>query len=159
MSLLLGLAVVGCARNAAWDGLRTEVRRHEARADSLGKLVRGADTVYVHQRDTLLRDIAVVDTLTVTVERWKRDTLQVVRYVARADSALRACVSTMSACEERVRLRDAQHAAEKDAQRVQMAAMKAQIPTRRQRLTTMLTYLGLGALLGLGVLGFLKLRG
>ncbi len=42
------------------------------------------------------------DTLTQTVERWKRDTLKVVEYVVRADSTIAACTQALQTCEARV---------------------------------------------------------
>jgi hypothetical protein len=72
--------------------------------DSLALAQRRVDTLYRVQRDTFYRYRDRLDTLTVTVERWMHDTVQVVRFVALADSTVRACSAALLTCEERDRL-------------------------------------------------------
>jgi hypothetical protein len=74
--------------------------------DSLGRVQRRVDTVHRVQRDTMYRRITRVDTMTLTVREWMRDTVRVVEYVARTDAALRACVGTDSTCTDRLNVRD-----------------------------------------------------
>lgn len=58
------------------------------------------DTVY--QRDTvrLTRWRERWDTVSRDVERWKHDTVEVVRFVQVADSTIRACVAALATCEQ-----------------------------------------------------------
>lgn len=79
--------------------------------DSLATIARRVDTVYRIQRDTFYVRRVRLDTLTVTVEHWKHDTLEVVRYVAAADSTVRACSLALATCDERDALRVRQLAA------------------------------------------------
>jgi hypothetical protein len=74
--------------------------------DSLGRVQRRVDTVHRVQRDTLYRRIARVDTMTLTVREWMHDTVEVIRYVTRTDSALRACLAADSTCTARLGVRD-----------------------------------------------------
>lgn len=63
--------------------------------DSLANVYR-VDTL----RLTTIR--RVTDSLTVTVDRWKHDTVRVVEYVAKADTAIRVCTAALHTCEARV---------------------------------------------------------
>lgn len=74
--------------------------------DSLQLVQRAVDTVYRRDTVTLWRSVRRLDTMTVTVEQWKHDTLKVVEYVARADSTVAACTATVLICEQRVGVRD-----------------------------------------------------
>jgi hypothetical protein len=69
--------------------------RHQA--DSLSKVYR-TDTL----RLTKIR--RVTDSLTVTVDQWKHDTLKVVEYVHQADTTIKACTAALQTCEDRVRI-------------------------------------------------------
>ena len=81
----------------------------QRRADSLAKVYR-TDTL------RLWRVVRTTDTLTQTVERWKHDTLKVVEYVAKADTAIKACTLALQTCEQRVAAeRDGRIAAEQKA--------------------------------------------
>lgn len=82
-----------------------------AENDSLKRLQPRVDTLYVAQRDTFVRFRTKWDTARVDVERWKYDTVKVVRYVALADSTIRACSAALLTCEARVALRDRRIAA------------------------------------------------
>lgn len=42
------------------------------------------------------------DTMTVTVDQWKHDTVRVVEYVTKADSTIKVCSLALATCEERV---------------------------------------------------------
>lgn len=93
-------------------GLYGREQRARGRAEAVGAQLRAendslrlaqaqVDTIY--QRDTvrLWRVKERWDTAVVTVDRWKRDTLEVVRYVALADSTVRACTAALRTCEQR----------------------------------------------------------
>lgn len=74
---------------------RADLKAAKHRLDSLEAVYR-VDTV------RLWRTVRALDTLTVTVDRWKHDTLTVVQYVAKADTAIRACTLALGTCEQRV---------------------------------------------------------
>lgn len=82
-----------------------EGARWKRQLDSLEARVARVDTVYRVRRDTFYLRRERLDTLTVTVDRWKRDTIEVVRYVQQADSTIRACSALVLSCEEREALR------------------------------------------------------
>lgn len=122
--LLLILAAVGVvlavgrceerqagAAQAQLAAALTRAEIAERRADSLARAYR-VDTV------TLWRVKRTTDTLTATVEQWKRDTLEVVRYVTLADSTIRACTAALGTCEARI-------AAEREGRRALEAATLA----------------------------------
>jgi hypothetical protein len=126
---LLGVALIGAYQGWAYHqreiGRRevelaqsaSELRAAKMRADSLEKVYR-VDTL------RLTKIKRVTDSLTVTVEQWKTDTLKVVEYVAKADTAIKACVQALGTCEARVGAeRAGRLAAEK-----QTAILKAQMP-------------------------------
>jgi hypothetical protein len=140
--LLLGLAAL-VADDAR--GARGEAARLRRSLDSLATVSARVDTVYAVQRDTLWRRIARTDTLTATVEVWKRDTLRVVEYVTRADSAIRACVATVLTCEERVALRDQRLAKLDSLNRNTERRLRAE---RGKRLRDLLLGVGAGYLAG-----------
>ncbi len=64
-------------------------------ADSLSKVYR-IDTL----RLTKIR--RVTDSLTVTVDQWKHDTVKVVEYVEKADSTIKVCTQALLTCDQRV---------------------------------------------------------
>lgn len=116
MKALAGWVLLGAIAIAAL-GLYGREQRARGRAeaqlvqlrqayDSLGRAQRRVDTVHAIQRDTLYRRIASVDTMTLTVREWMHDTVEVIRYVARTDAALRACTATDSTCTDRLTVRD-----------------------------------------------------
>jgi hypothetical protein len=94
----------GCEQRKVGRAQAGEVAARRA-LDSLATIVRRVDTVYRIQRDTFYVRRVRLDTLTVTVDRWKHDTLEVVRYVAAADSTVRACSLALATCDERDALR------------------------------------------------------
>ena len=113
------LLVAGLMAGAAWlgscgargDGARVaEVAALKLENDSLRRQRARVDTVFRIQRDTFYLRRQRVDTLTQTVELWKRDTLRVVEYVQRADSALRACSALVLTCERRAEIADRESA-------------------------------------------------
>jgi hypothetical protein len=73
----------------------SELRTAKMRADSLERAYR-VDTI------RLTKIKRVTDSLTVSVDRWKTDTLKVVEYVAKSDTAIRACVQALGTCEAMV---------------------------------------------------------
>lgn len=85
-----------------------EGARWKLEADSLRKVGARVDTLWRVQRDTFYVRRVRVDTLTQTVEIWKRDTLKVVEYVAQADSTIKACSALVLTCEERGVIYEAQ---------------------------------------------------
>lgn len=104
---------------------RAEIKDWKHKADSLAKVYR-IDTV----RLTRLR--VATDTLTQTVEVWKRDTVKVVEYVTKADSALKACTQVIGTCEARGNaLQNALNASEK-ANRLLKASMPSKLAPWRQ---------------------------
>lgn len=107
--LALLLAVVALFAYGAEQRRRgaaeAEGARWKAELDSLSQVVRRVDTVYQVRRDTFYVQRRKLDTLTVTVERWMHDTTEVVRYVALADSTVRACTLALQSCDERDALR------------------------------------------------------
>jgi hypothetical protein len=109
LGTLLVLAVAAAlVASGAFARSTARIAQLEQRYDSLAAAGRGLDTVYVTQRDTLWRRIASVDTLVETVSAWKHDTVEVVRFVERADSVITECKSVILSCEERVANRDLQ---------------------------------------------------
>jgi hypothetical protein len=78
------------ARDAALAAKRDTVRVELLRLDT------------VYQRDTvrLTRWRERWDTVRTTVNRWKHDTVEVVRFVQVADSTIRACVAALATCEQ-----------------------------------------------------------
>lgn len=102
-AFLLGMLLVFAVLYGADQRARgaAEARHWKARADSLEARVARIDTVIVVQRDTFLVRRARVDTMTVTVESWKHDTVKVVEYVTAADSAIRACSALVLSCDQR----------------------------------------------------------
>jgi hypothetical protein len=109
--VFLGAIAVAALGLYGWEQRargRAEAQLVELRQayDSLGRVQRRVDTVHRVQRDTLYRRIARVDTMTLTVREWMRDTVEVIRYVARTDAALRACTATDSTCTDRLSVRD-----------------------------------------------------
>lgn len=96
---------------------RADLQQARRLADSLEKVYR-VDTL------RLWRTVRALDTQTVTVERWKHDTLEVVRYVQRADSAVNACTLAVGTCEQRV---GAERAGRVAAER-QVKVLEASLP-------------------------------
>lgn len=111
---LEGLALLAAvALGAGWlgscgargDGARAaQLEQLRAENDSLRQIRRGLDTVYRADTVRLWRTKERWDTAFVDVERWKHDTVEVVRYVALADSTIRACTAALSTCELRAGL-------------------------------------------------------
>jgi hypothetical protein len=67
----------------------------------------------------------VTDSLTVTVDRWKHDTLEVTKYVLLSDSTIKACTQALVTCEARVGV--AQRGW--DGARGEIAILKKQMPS------------------------------
>ena len=105
--------------------------------DSASKQYR-VDTVRVRVTKTRM------DTMTVTVESWKTDTLRVVEYVAKADTAIRACVKALLTCDERTAI--AQRGW--DGARSEIALLKKSIPSSSKKWLYMATGIGAGYVVG-----------
>lgn len=102
----LALAVLAAL---SWRDARDERAQsavYAARLDSLATVTARVDTIYTRDTLTLWRQVRATDTLTATVEVWKRDTLRVVEYVQKADSTIRSCAAAVLTCEARVAVRD-----------------------------------------------------
>ena len=122
---LLALLAFGVRR----DGFaRDELRRLTVEADSLRRVSARVDTIYARDTLRLWRRIATVDTLRETLTL--TDTLEVVRFIAAQDTAIRVCVAALLTCEQRVAVRDARLVVEADRYR----ALAATMPTRWERL-------------------------
>jgi hypothetical protein len=118
-----------------------ELRVAKARADSLERAYR-VDTV------RLTRLKVVTDTMTTTVERWKHDTLEVVRYVVQADSTIKACTQALATCDQMV-----------GAERKGREAAEAQVAILRQRMPSKLAPWRHGAMgVAVGALAVFVLR-
>lgn len=112
--VLAAIAVAGLGLYAREERARgrAEAKLAQLRSDNdaLRRRQARVDTVFRIQRDTFLVRRTRLDTMTVTVAAWKHDTVQVVEYVARADSVVQACSDLLLTCEERDRLWRARYA-------------------------------------------------
>jgi hypothetical protein len=125
----IGLAIVALLIGYALHEAR-QTGRAEGRAEVAAREV-VIRTVAVAKADTVYRDSLRVlnrwrdrwDTAYVAVDRWKHDTVEVVRYVAVADSTIRACYAVLRSCEARVAARDSL-----------IVSLKASIPPTPSRL-------------------------
>ena len=104
---------------AQHERANSDLRRQ---ADSLAKVYR-TDTL------RLTKWRLRTDTMTTTVELWKRDTLRVVEYVTKADSTIRVCAAALQTCEQRVGV--AQRGW--DGARAEIALLKKQMPSKGQK--------------------------
>ncbi len=102
----LGAGIIGRCSGEQDGAALADLRRLELENDSLARLQRVPDTMYVLQRDTFVVRRTRVDTMVRTVEQWKYDTTEVVRFVVQAESTIAACTQLVLSCDERVRLRD-----------------------------------------------------
>lgn len=77
------------------------------RADSVLVVLRQQkariDTQFIHDTLRFTKWKDSVRTMTVSVDKWKHDTLEVVRYVERTDSVITSCADAIHSCELRVR--------------------------------------------------------
>lgn len=120
--------------------LVAERRQALMRADSLEKAYK-VDTV------KFWRTVRTVDTLTQSVDVWKHDTLKVVEYVEKADTAIKACTLALQTCEQRVGAERQVNATLK----AENAVLRKQLPSRydplRHRIEGAVVGLAVGALL------------
>jgi hypothetical protein len=149
------LVVGGVAAGAGWLALNNAHQREvgkldllltHAKADAKAAKVRADSLEKVYRVDTLrLTKIKrVTDSLTVTVESWKHDTVKVVEYVAKADTAIRACVQALGTCEQWVGAERAGRLAAESQAKILRQQMPSKLAPWRDRL------IGLGLGYGLG---------
>lgn len=104
--LLLLLAVVfywtGQRAEREYGAVLVQLDSSKAREAVKQATIDSLATVYRVDTVTLWRQVRRLDTLTVTVDQWKHDTVRVVEYVTRADSTVRACTAALQTCEQRV---------------------------------------------------------
>lgn len=111
-ALIAGAVLALCAAVAAFayaDGARDASARERAlaaRLDSLAAAAARTDTVYLRDTVRLTRWRTQWDTVRQDVDRWKHDTIEVVRFVAVAESTITACTDALRTCEARVAVRD-----------------------------------------------------
>lgn len=124
-------ALIVCAAYLYETGRQTERAHWEARAFRTKRdtvRIRIVETEVRYKRDTirLVRLVTKWDTARITVERWKHDTLEVVRYVFLADSTIRACQTVQRTCEQLRQLeRDRAELAEAELERVRKSGAGA----------------------------------
>ena len=127
------VAVLAIGGSAFQSADASFARAESARlSDSLRVLaVRQArvDTVHAVTVRTVVREVARLDTLTLTVDRWKHDTIAVVEYVTRADSLAQACTALIASCDAKVSIRDAEIVALKQKAKADLAVVSAKVPT------------------------------
>lgn len=99
--ILLIALLYGGLQTANLQNTRNDLKQLQISFDSLNKVSTRLDTQYVRDTILLRRLIRSTDTLTQTVELWKHDTVQVVRYVTQTDSTIKACNSALHTCEEK----------------------------------------------------------
>ncbi len=104
---VLSLSLYG-AEQRRRGAAEAEGARWKQELDSLRVVARRVDTLYRTDTVRLWRLRERWDTAVVHVEKWKTDTVEVVRYVQLADSTIRACTAALLTCEERVAVRDRQ---------------------------------------------------
>lgn len=127
---------------------QAESARLQTTLDSLAKVQARVESVYVTRRDTVVRRITRVDSLTQTVTEWKHDTLRVVEYVTATDSALRACSALILSCDERAAIQRQQYSALAAKHRADEAVLRARVPTMRSKLVSGALVFGAGWLAG-----------
>lgn len=103
--ILLAIAIVvvlGLVFNRQSSAHNAEVTRLLERADSLEREAGRLDTVYLRDTIRLTQFETRWRERVVDVDRWKYDTLEVVRFVYLSDSTIAACRATILTCEQRV---------------------------------------------------------
>lgn len=80
----------------------SSARLPKASVDTLRVRELVLDTIYTVDTIALWRTRTRWDTALVDVERWKHDTIEVVRYVTLADSTIRTCTAALLTCEARI---------------------------------------------------------
>lgn len=144
--LLLAALVFGGVSQRSASYARAESARLGKALDSLSNVKARVDTVHAVTVRTVTRHTASLDTLTLTVDRWKSDTIRVVEYVTRADSLARACTALIESCEARVSVRDSQIVALRAKARADLAIVTAKVPTFTDRLRSAAVWSAAGAL-------------
>ena len=86
--------------------LQVQLTAETHRADSLAKRVTVVDTVVRHDTVTLTKQVHVYATVHDSVLKHVTDTMQVIRYVAVADSTIHACQRVVQDCGRQVATRD-----------------------------------------------------
>ena len=140
--LILGAVIVALLAGWLWSNNRNQYRLGQlslrlASADSVAKVARHeADLLAgVYRVDTLrlTRLKTITDSFTVTVERWKRDTLKVVEYVIRTDSTIAACTQALATCDARVAAIGKERDAVREANRILIAQQPSALAGWKRR--------------------------
>ena len=140
--LILGAVIVALLAGWLWSNNRNQYRLGQlslrlASADSVAKVARHeADLLAgVYRVDTLrlTRLKTITDSFTVTVERWKRDTLKVVEYVIRTDSTIAACTQALATCNQRVAAIGKERDAVREANRILIAQQPSALAGWKRR--------------------------
>lgn len=145
LALAVALVIVGytCGSERA-DARLYRVERDSAKAREARALAtaRKVDSIYVRDTVTLTRWrerlVTLRDSLTIT------DTVEVIRYIAAADSTIAACTLALSTCERRVAARDSVIVALRERVRIETANR----PSRLSVIGGRLLYLGAGYAIG-----------
>jgi hypothetical protein len=145
------LAAAVIAGYNGWAYHQREIGKRDVQIEDLehanAGLLHARDSLtIVYRTDTLrLTKIRqVTDSLTVTVERWKHDTLKVVEYVTKADSTIRVCTAALQTCDQRVGV--AQRGW--DGARAEIKLLKASLPSPAQKWLYGAAGVGVGFLAG-----------
>ena len=144
---VLGVAIISGI--GYYNHVQREIGRREAEISQLEHanrdLRRAQDSLAnAYRVDTirLTKIRTVTDSLTVTVDRWKHDTIRVVEYVTKADSAIRSCVQALQTCEQRVAVATRGW----DGARAEIALLKRQAPSPMQKYVYGAGGVGIGVL-------------
>lgn len=143
VALLVVGAYNGWAYHIRQDGKRDLLIAQHERTEK--QLRHDADSLRgVYRTDTLrlTKYRLRTDSLTTTVELWKHDTLRVVEYVAKADTAIKACVQALQTCDQRVAV--AQRGW--DGARAENALLKKNQPSRATPYVWGIAGIGIGYL-------------
>ena len=145
-ALTLTLSVAASALGAAFYAGQWVARAAvlAAKRDTVRVELRRLDTVY--QRDTvrLTRWRERWDTVRQEVDRWKHDTIRVVKYVRVADSTIRACVAALATCEQQKAALTLRAELAEEAYRRTLA----QVPSARRRTLELVGAAAAGVVIG-----------
>lgn len=125
-------------RGAAGEQLKQAQEQTKAGEKELSKqeIIYVHDTVRLTQEKTKLR--VMRDTLHIT------DTVEVLRYIAQADSTIKACTIALTTCEQK----DSAHKVIEAGLRRQNDALKKLVPSKTERIITATKWVLIGAAAG-----------